>query len=276
MKIDLLFVSWNRLDYTKLALTSLLADPTEEFSLTIWDNASTDGTKEYLATVEDPRIIRKVFARDNVHVHLAAKECFSKSSADLVGFFPNDFLVTPGWTRPLAQAHADVQEFGMIACWHLGPEFFDEERARHKIQKFGQHRVLRHPYTNGGAGLLKLKTLIDCGLLGSGLCGKDLIQLAVRGYVNGFYFPPIYVEHMDYPWSEHYAFSDKLQEKIETSVSYRYHGIRTLDDAKEWHQFVIQDILDRPWDVKYYVGWRRKWRIANVKLSRLFSGSKLK
>ena len=48
MTIDLVFISYNRLDYTKLALASVLADPTEEFSLTIWDNASIYGMAEYL------------------------------------------------------------------------------------------------------------------------------------------------------------------------------------------------------------------------------------
>lgn len=43
MTIDLVFITYNRLDYTKLALASVLADPREDFSLTIWDNASTDG-----------------------------------------------------------------------------------------------------------------------------------------------------------------------------------------------------------------------------------------
>ena len=48
MTIDLIFIAFNLLDYTKLALDSLLADPTEEFSLTIWDNASIYGMVEYL------------------------------------------------------------------------------------------------------------------------------------------------------------------------------------------------------------------------------------
>ena len=48
MNIHLVFITYNRLHYTKLALASVLADPGEEFSLTIWDNASTDGTVEYL------------------------------------------------------------------------------------------------------------------------------------------------------------------------------------------------------------------------------------
>jgi SAM-dependent methyltransferase len=42
MTIDLVFITYNRLHYTKLALASVLADPTEQFGLTIWDNASRD------------------------------------------------------------------------------------------------------------------------------------------------------------------------------------------------------------------------------------------
>ena len=45
---DILFVTHNRLDYTRKSLPRLLEDPSESFHLTIWDNASTDGTQEYL------------------------------------------------------------------------------------------------------------------------------------------------------------------------------------------------------------------------------------
>jgi len=106
MTIDLLFITYNRLEYTKLALASVLADPEEEFSLTIWDNGSTDGTRDYLASLDDARITRKVFAEENVGLRGAVNDFFSKSSADLVGIIPNDFLVAPGWTRALARAHA--------------------------------------------------------------------------------------------------------------------------------------------------------------------------
>ena len=111
MTIDLVFLVYNRLGYTKLSLESLLADPTEEFSLTIWDNGSTDGTREYLEAADDPRIVRKVFAEENLRLHGAFNDVCSKSSADLVGIIPNDFIVVPGWTRPLAQAHSDVEMF---------------------------------------------------------------------------------------------------------------------------------------------------------------------
>jgi len=263
MNIDLIFIAYNRLEYTKLALGSLLADSAEEFSLTIWDNGSTDETREYLSTIKDARITRKVFAKENHYLHGAFNDMVNSSRADLVGMVPNDFMVTPGWTRPLAQAHAEVPELGMIGCWHLGKEYFNESRAKHKIQTFGKHQVLRHPWTGGGAGLVKLTTIKECGFLESSHTTNYWKRMAIKGYINGFYFPLIYVEHMDYPWSEHYAFADRFEEGLEMSATAKSHGIRTIEDAKAWHRIVVRDILDSPWDVKYYIGWRGK--IRNIK-----------
>jgi hypothetical protein len=269
MSIDLIFLTHNRLEYTKLALASLLADPTEEFSLTIWDNNSIDGTREYLAAQNDSRIAKKIFARKNVHLKGAVNYLFASSSSDLLGIIPNDFLVTPGWTRPLAKAHNDVEEFGMLGCWHLGPEFFDAERAKHKIQRFGAHQVLRHPWTGGGGGLVKLKTIRECGMLDSNVTTNYWKQMALKGYVNGFYTPPVFVEHMDYPWSKHYAFADRFHEGIERSATAKSHCIRSLEDARAWHQTILRDILDGPWEVKAYVGWRRKIRILKSRIASL-------
>lgn len=260
MTIDLIFLTYNRIDYTKLALASLLADPTEEFSLTIWDNASTDGTQDFLSSVNDPRIVEKVFSEENIGLRGPINCLFSQSSADLVGIVPNDILVTPGWTRSLALAHADVPEFGIIGCWHLGEEFFDESRARHKIQKFGDHQVLRHPWTGGAAGLVKLKAVRECGLIESNGTPSYWRRMALKGYVNGYYYPLIYVEHMDYPWSKHFAFANNLERWTQISICAGGHGWGSFEEPKAWHKVVVGNILDDPWDVKYYVGWRRKVR----------------
>lgn len=67
MTVELVLITYNRLARTKLALASVLSDPTEEFSLTIWDNASTDGTVEYVKKeVNDPRIADIIFSKENV------------------------------------------------------------------------------------------------------------------------------------------------------------------------------------------------------------------
>lgn len=263
MTIDLVFINYNRLAYTELALPALLADPTEDFSLTIWDNGSTDGTREYLSSVDDPRIVERIFPDENMGLNGAVNHMIEHSSADLLGIIFDDDLVNPGWTRPLAQAHGDVAEFGMIGCWHFLPEAFDYERAKHKVQKFGEHEVFRHPWTGVGAGLIKVKTLRECGPLESSRTTNYWRRVAQRGYVNGYYLPLIFVEHMDYPWSEYFRYADKFDKWLEISTGAKRHNIRSIEDARAWHQIVVNHILDSHWDVKYHVGWRRK--VQNLK-----------
>ena len=273
MKIDLIFITCNRLDYTKLALPALLGDSSEEFSLTIWDNASVDGSKDFLLSVNDRRIVEKVFSKENLGLRGAVNYLFNSSSAELVGIIPNDLLVTPGWTCSLARAHADVSEFGLLGCWHLGREFFDESRARHKIQTFGRHQVVRHPWTGGAGGLIKLKAVRECGLLESNATPEYWRNMALKGYVNGYYYPLVYVEHMDYPWSEHFAFAGRLEEWARNSVGAGDHKFRNVEDAKAWHKVVVGNVLDESWDVKYYVGWRGILRRIKKRI-REFLGSK--
>jgi GT2 family glycosyltransferase len=270
MTIDLIFITYNRLEYTKLALASVLVEPTEQFSLTIWDNCSTDGTVEYLKNeVNDPRISDIIFSKENFGQTAAMNEVWGHSKADLLGKLDNDCLVMPGWTHILAEAHKDIPNLGVVACWHLSPGEFDYTRAEHKIQQFGKHRILRHPWTCGTGFLIKHDTFKKFGtILGKGTTGYWL-NMAKEGYVNGFYYPLVYQEHMDYPWSEHYAFPDRVRDGLEIGVTSAYMKIRTIQDAKRWHRIVVRDILDRSWDVKYYVGWRGRLQRIKKKLRKL-------
>lgn len=52
--IPCLFITWNRLEYTKKALAALLESDVDE--VFIWDNASSDGTARYIMDLDHPKI----------------------------------------------------------------------------------------------------------------------------------------------------------------------------------------------------------------------------
>jgi glycosyltransferase involved in cell wall biosynthesis len=268
MKIDLIYIAYNRLPYTKITLPALLKDPAEEFSLTIWDNGSTDGTREFISSIKDPRIVRTVFSRENVLLHGAVNDLVSKSSADLIGMIFDDILVTPGWTRPLAQAHADVPEFGMIGSWHFPSEDFNYEIAKNKIKKYGKHQVLKHPWTGVGAGLVKIKTLRDFGPLQSSRTTKYWIRMALKGYVNGYYYPLIYADHLDDPRATHTLLKSEedFKKYIPTTVKCRgYSSLEQWEQSIRKDALIIQTATDDP---RYYLGWRAKSRRLRSRIRR--------
>lgn len=271
--IHLVFITYNRLDYTRKALASVLKDPAEAFTLTIWDNASTDGTREFLRdAVDDPRIDDIVLSERNVGQIQPVNTIWSASRSDLLGKLDNDCLVTPGWTRILARAHADIPELGVVACWHFTEDDFDYQRARPKIVELSGHRILRHPWTCGTGLLVKRRVYEELGPLTGSSTSHYWLKMAERGYVNGFYYPLVLQEHMDDPRSEHSHLKDEESYQQAKAVTYnlKHHGQDTLADRWRWRQEVIDNLLNGPWDPRYYSGWRGWIRNQLTRARRLY------
>jgi len=254
--IDLVFISHNRLAYTQKALSTILCDKEEQFNLYIWDNASTDGTKEFLRdSVKDPRIKGLILSKTNVGQTEAVNEIWGASKAELLGKLDNDCMVTPGWTRTLAQAHAEIPRLGVVACWHYFSADFDDRRASHKIQRFANHSIVRHPWTCGTGFLIKRETFEDLGPMRGGATTRYWIEMAKRGYINGFYYPLILQEHMDDPMSEHSNLKDEESYQEAKKVTYSLKNLRlnTLSDRLRIRAEILSKLLDGPWEVEKYL-----------------------
>lgn len=270
MTIELVFITYQRLEYTRLALASVLADPKEEFSLTIWDNASTDGTVEYLKNeVSDPRIADIVLSKENVGQTAAVNEVWSRSKADLLGKLDNDCIVTPGWTRALAEAHRDIERLGVVACWHFFSDDFDYERAKHKIQTFGTHQIFRHPWTCGTGLLFKRTDFEAFGPIREKATTQYWLRMAAAGRINGFYYPLIYQEHMDDPLNPHSKVRTDEGVRQQAAVtaglqSGRFADVRSM---MEWRSEIIRNLLDDSFEPCRYMGWRRRWTAVKRRMA---------
>lgn len=267
MTIDLVFITYNRLEYTKLALASVLADPEENFSLTIWDNASTDGTVEYLKNnTSDNRIVDVIFSKENIGQIEAVNQIWSKSKADLLGKLDNDCIVTPGWTRKLSEAHKDIHNLGVVACWHFPKEDFNENAVKKagKLQQFNRHQIMRHPWTCGTGFLVKRETYERFGPIQGNVTTNFWLKIASSGYINGFYYPLICQEHMDDPKSSHSILKDdeSIGRMQNITSCLREHNVKNMQDRWRIRETILDHLNNGPWEAKYYMGWRRKVRLA--------------
>ena len=254
MGITLVYITCNRLEYTQLSLPRLLEDPGEAFEVVLWDNGSTDGTQDYLESLDDPRI-RSVELRDKNDGQAAAiHSVWSESSASFVGKVDNDCLVQPGWTRALQAAHEQYAGFGGVGCWSFMSEDFDPKLASHKIRTFGDHQVVAHPQIGGSGFLLKREDYERFGPVVD-VMPSFWLRMARAGRVNGWYYPLILQEHMDDPRSAHCSLPDHAVGD-DAPFAFRQRGIATRDAFEAWIRRDAREILTSPADVKYYTGWR--------------------
>jgi GT2 family glycosyltransferase len=97
--VTIVIVTWNGRPLLERFLPSVLATDYESFEVVVADNASADGTAEWLAEVHPTvRVIRHpenwLFARGN-------NEAVRQTAGELVCLLNNDVEVPPGWLRPL-------------------------------------------------------------------------------------------------------------------------------------------------------------------------------
>jgi len=90
--ISIITPVWNGLPYIKETVASVLAEEFQDWELLIGDNCSTDGTREYLQTLSDPRI-RVFLYEQNFGVYYSIRFLWSNARAAIaVGLCADDYF----------------------------------------------------------------------------------------------------------------------------------------------------------------------------------------
>jgi hypothetical protein len=86
--------------------------------------------------------------------------------------------------------------------------------------------------------------------------------MAQRGYINGFYYPLVFQEHMDDPKSQYCRLKDHaaFEAAKGVTVTLEHPKVQDFNGLYWWREEVLSNLLDDPWDVRQYVGWRDRFR----------------
>jgi glycosyltransferase involved in cell wall biosynthesis len=107
--ISVILATYNRAALLPRAIASVLAQEGARFELIVVDDASTDGTAAYLATLADPRI-RTVRAERNLGPSGARNRGLAAARGDIVAFLDSDDTYRAGRLAvPLAAFAADAE-----------------------------------------------------------------------------------------------------------------------------------------------------------------------
>lgn len=245
---EILFLTFNRLHFTRQTLPALLDSCQGDCSVTVIDNASTDGTVDYLTSLSHGRLKQVVLNKTNRGIVQPTRWFWRQSRATYVGKIDNDILVPQGWIQNLVQAHQRIAQLGVVGYCHFRAEDFDPARVAQQVSPMQGAYVRVQPWI-GGNYLAKRAMFITepgyhqsrRGLRKRILCGFNSYQvrLAQKGYIHGYLCDSnkqLHLwEHLDDPRSSHWVY-DEQQLKM-----------RNLSPQQiiSWYQRDAQELLER-------------------------------
>lgn len=108
MRLSILMPTYNGIKFLKEAVDSVFAQNHQDWELIISDDGSTDGTRDYLASLRDPRV-KIHFQPANLNIFGNLNFLFTQSSADLTQILcQDDFFLDNGSLNRLLQQWRDL------------------------------------------------------------------------------------------------------------------------------------------------------------------------
>jgi GT2 family glycosyltransferase/tetratricopeptide (TPR) repeat protein len=101
----------NQLEYTKLCLDSVRNCTDEPYELIVVDNASSDGTVEYLRNLGNVRLIQNA---ENRGFPAAVNQGIAEARGQYIVLLNNDCIVTAGWLARLLRAVESAPDIGLV------------------------------------------------------------------------------------------------------------------------------------------------------------------
>lgn len=130
MTVDIVFVAYNRLEFTRFAFETLLCNTDWSLvsNLVIYDDGSEDGTYEWLRDTEMPDAFDRAptncfFYQTALRSPTAIMNHYLnplKGSADIFAKIDNDIAVPPGWLETslaIMEASPELDLLGLAAGW---------------------------------------------------------------------------------------------------------------------------------------------------------------
>jgi glycosyltransferase involved in cell wall biosynthesis len=272
--VDVLMITYNRPQYTRVSLSKLLESSREKSRVWLWHNGEDAETLDVVRRYES-QLHRFHHSTQNVGLTEPTNWLFKNADGDFLAKVDDDCVVPLDWIPKLSCAHRDVPELGVVACWHFQPEDFIPECANRKIKAFaGGHRLLVNTWVGGSGYLMKRACVDQLGILKRGQSFSNYcIEISQAGWTNGWIYPFLYQDHMDDPRSPRTSIKSDEDLAGCLPLSARRSGVQTVEEWTAQLRKSARQVQEAPIDKDHWSSRRRMLRRIRAKLRRFATGS---
>ena len=162
--LSTIILNWNRVELLRRCVDSYLATVGGDYELAVVDNASTDGSGDYLRGLEARGEARAIILPDNIGGE-ALNAAIPLARGELIHFSENDQIFLPGWREHVESAFAAFPSLGQLSLFSDTPtdgEAWEPKRSR---LLFSRGKILYEAPDNvGTSSVLRGLLLRDRGI----------------------------------------------------------------------------------------------------------------
>ncbi len=163
---------YNRIEYSKRAFASIVNRPGLPVAVTMWDNGSTDATREWMESIPLDTVVRKVHAGRNYGLAVAMNDFFIMNARyPFVVKVDNDTVLPANWLRDLMDVMTDSSREAMLGavsgtCLRPYGDTFKDWVEKYMVTRpFGDHKLHYNSYVLGTGVLINMELIRKRGLL---------------------------------------------------------------------------------------------------------------
>lgn len=263
---DVLMITYNRPEYTRLALTSLLETCGPTAKVWLWHNGPHAETLEVVKSLAGhARVAEFHHSPENRKLTEPTNWFWTRAKGRYIAKVDDDCIMPAGWVESLRAVHEAVPTLGAIACWlYPAEENLPDLINRKTVRYPSGHKLMRNCWVQGSGYMMKRECVEKHGPLRAGESWtRYCTRLAAAGWVHGWPVPFLYMEHMDDPRSPYTLLKSDADLHRYMPLTPTNFGVTTLE---QWKVFLREEAVrlqEASPDPREHVGWRvslRRWK----------------
>jgi predicted O-methyltransferase YrrM/glycosyltransferase involved in cell wall biosynthesis len=147
--LSTIILSWNRDYLLKQCVESYLNTIGPDFQLIVVDNASSDGSRQYLGSLEGAGSIRTIFLDENIGGE-AFNVAIPLAIGDLIHLSENDQIFLAGWREHAVAAFESFDDLGQLSLFSDTPTDLEAWEPKPSHLRFSNGKILYEAHGNVG------------------------------------------------------------------------------------------------------------------------------